>query len=211
MEYKTISNYFDNIYCINLKSRPDRWKQATDEFNKFNINTVKRYNAVDGSKVTNPNPRLLKGEVGVLLTHINLIEMAQRRGYKNILILEDDVYFTDELLKLEEYMNSVPEDWDMLYFGANHVYGKLPLEIINEKIVRLNYSVGLQCVAIKNTMFDKILDIVPNIDKQIDAYYADMMKSYNIYCFNPNMALQREGFSDIQQQNVNYDRFFKNF
>lgn len=207
---KKISDYFNNIYCINLKSRKDRWQQAQDEFKKFGIiDSIKRYNATDGSKVTNPNPRLLKGEVGILMTHINLIEMAKKRNYENILIMEDDVYFTDELNNLEEYMNSVPENWDLLYFGANHVYGKLPLEIINDKIVKLNYSVGLQCVAIKNTMFDKILDLIPNFEKQVDAYYGSLMNNCNAYAFYRNIALQREGFSDIQGRNVNYDEFFK--
>lgn len=207
---KTISDYFKNIYCVNLESRPDRWEQVQKEFNKFNITNVNRFNAVDGSKIGNPNPRLLKGEVGILVTHINIIDMAKDKGFENILIMEDDVYFTDELFKLEEYMSAVPNDWDMLYFGANHVYGKLPLEMVNEKIAKLNFSVGLQCVAIKNTMFDKILNIIPNIEKQIDAYYGDLHKECNAYCFNPNMALQREGFSDIQGRNVNYDEFFKN-
>lgn len=207
---KTISDYFENIYCVNLKTRKDRWWQTTEEFKKFNISNVKRYNATDGSKVANPNPRLLKGELGILLTHINLIEMAKKRNYSNIMIMEDDVYFTDELLKLEEYMNLVPENWDLLYFGANHVYGKLPLEMVNEKIAKLNFSVGLQCVVVKNTMFDKILDLIPNLEKQVDAYYADLHKDNNCFGFQPNIALQREGFSDIQGRNVNYDSFFKN-
>ena len=65
------------------------------------------------------------------------------------------------------------------------------------------------CVKGKDTLFDVILEVTKRRMKQIDAYYADLQKGYNAYSFTPNMALQYEDFSDIQNRNVNYDSFLK--
>lgn len=207
---KTISDYFENIYCVNLETRPDRWEQVQKEFEKYNIINVKRYNAVDGNTIFVINPKLLRGELGILNTHINLIKMAKENNFKNILIMEDDVWFNPDIVNLEKYMNQLPEYWDMLYFGINYQQNA-PLNLIKPNIGKPINGYGLQCVAINNTMFDKILEIIPKMEKQVDVYYSEFFKTKKVYSFFPNLALQVEGFSDIQQKNVNYDQFFKNF
>ncbi len=123
--------------------------------------------------------------------------------------MEDDLYFTDEIKNLDEYMTLTPDNWDFIYFGGNHKYGTHP-EIINHKILKLNYTVALQCVGIKSTMFDVIENLISKLEKQVDAYYADLHKKYNAYGFYPNIAKQSPGFSDIQNRNVNYSFFFDN-
>jgi glycosyl transferase family 25 len=204
-----LSEYFDKVYCINLDSRPDRWEDAQKEFERVNFDEIVRYSGVNGADLKISN-HLLSGENGILQTHINIIKECKENGLKNILIMEDDVYFSREIFKIKKYLDDVPDNWDMIYFGGNHLSGR-PLEKVNERVVKLNYSFGLQCVAIKNTMFDKIISEVSNYEKQIDVYYAEWQDSINAYCFHPNIALQVTGFSDIQKKVVNYDYFFKNF
>ena len=204
--------YFEKVYCINLDKRTDRWDKVTKIFNDNNIDNVVRYSAVDGNELNlnnlSYNNKLLKGELGILETHRKLISEAKEENLKTILIMEDDVYFTNELKYFDEYMSKLPDDWDMLFIGGNHIYGESPIKI-NEKILKLNHTVAIHCLALKNTMFDVVLEVTKRRIKQIDAYYADLQKSYNGYCFTPNMALQYEDYSDIQNKNVNYDRFLK--
>ncbi len=202
-----LDKYFDRVYCINLDKRPDRYELVKKEFDKFGITNVQRYSAIDGTTIVNNTP-LLAGELGVLQTHYDIIKKCKEEGLKSVLIMEDDVYFTDELNKLDEYMNMVPNDWDLLYFGGNHVYGTPP-QIVNDKILKLNFTVALHCVAIKDTIFDTILEVLPNKLKQVDGYYGNLQKAYNGYCFYPNMAKQIAGFSDIQNRTVDYSNFFK--
>lgn len=205
-------NFFDEIYCINLKNREDRWKSFLNEMERLNITNVKRFDAVNGRELdyTNLiyNRNLLPGELGVLMSHINLIKEAKEKNLESILIMEDDVYFTDEIYKLNDYLNSVPEDWNFIYFGGNH--GQYTPEIVNNRICRLKNSFGLQCVAIKNTMYDRILNDAIKLEKQIDVYYASYQSENKSYCFNPNMALQKVDYSDIQNRVVDYTHFFKN-
>lgn len=201
------TKYFERVYVINLDRRPDRYESFKQELVKHNIADVERFSAVDGTTILANKIPLLAGEIGVLESHLAIIKKCKEDGVKNVLILEDDVYFTPEINNLDEYINSVPNDWDFIYFGGNHVYGKPP-ELVNEKIIKLNFTVALQCVAINNTMFDVIEAILPNMRKQVDAYYADLHDTFKAYGFYPNMAKQTAGFSDIQNRNVDYTNFF---
>jgi GR25 family glycosyltransferase involved in LPS biosynthesis len=202
------NKYFDRIYVINLDRRPDRFKSFQKEIDKYGIKNVERFSAIDGSTISPINNKLLIGEIGILQSHLEIIKKCREDGLNNVLIMEDDVYFSDEILKLDEYMESVPRDWEFLYFGGNHFYGKQP-ELINDKIIKLNYTVALQCVAINSSVFKVIESILPEMQKQVDTYYADLQNTFNSYGVYPNIAKQVAGLSDIQNKNVDYTNFFK--
>ena len=205
----SLKKYFDKIYCINLDRRTDRWNETQTELKKWGLEDgVVRYSGVDGNSLKNET-QIKDGELGILNTHINLINESKEKGYKNILIMEDDVEFTNNIELLDEYMSLIPNDWDMIYFGGNHNkhMGK-KINYLNDKIIKLNETYGIHCIAIKDTIYDLILQLVKHRKKAIDVYYADIQKNYNCYGFNPSIALQRESFSDIQNKNVNYKWLF---
>lgn len=202
-------NWFDKVYCINLDRRVDRWDETINEFEKWGLKDyVERYSGIDGKDIVN-NTKINNGELGILLTHLKIITEAKEKNYKNILILEDDIEFTEKINDIDDYMSLVPTDWDMIYFGGNHNkhMGK-SINFINDKIIKLNDTYGIHCVALNNSVYDVILEIIIGKNKAIDVYYADIQKSYNCYGFNPSIALQRESFSDIQNKNVNYKWLF---
>ena len=205
----SLKNYFDKIYCINLDRREDRWDETLVELNKWGLSDyISRYSAIDGNTLNN-DTTINNGELGILNTHINIISEAKENNYKNILILEDDIEFTEEIKNLDEYMSLIPSDWDMIYFGGNHNkhMGK-QINFLNDKIIKLNETYGIHCMSINNSIYDLILNLIKRKEKPIDVYYADIQKSYNCYGFNPSIALQRESFSDIQNKNVNYKWLF---
>jgi GR25 family glycosyltransferase involved in LPS biosynthesis len=202
-----LTDKFDKIYCINLKRRQDRWKKCLKEFKKNDLEGIERYQAIDGKlynwSSTKYNPSLLKGELGVLETHINIISEAVVKGYSSIMILEDDVYFTPEIAKLDEYLSDVPSDWDMIHLGGNHTYGPVP-EMITDKIMRLENTFATEGVIIRNTIFQTILDMTKDRERQIDGYYAILQKTHNFYGCYPNITLQKIDYSDIQNKVVDY-------
>jgi glycosyl transferase family 25 len=204
-----LQKYFDRTYVINLDRRPDRYETFKKEISKYGIEKVERFSAIDGVTLMSNNIPLLSGELGILETHLEIIKKCREDDLQNVLIMEDDVYFNDEILKIDEYMSSIPKDWEFIYFGGNHIYGEPP-ELINDKIIKLNYTVALQCVAINSSIFEVIEAILPKRKKQVDAYYAELHKTFNAYGFYPSMAKQIAGFSDIQNRIVDYSNFFKN-
>jgi len=202
-----LNKYFDKIFCINLDRRPDRWESVKKEFEKWGITSVERYSAIDGNTIEN-NTNILNGELGILETHYNLIKKCKDENLDTILVMEDDVYFTEKIKQIDEYMDSVPKDWDLLYFGGTHVYGPPPVAI-NDKVVKITHTVAIHCVAIKKNIFEPLLLTAKKRQKQIDVCYAQLQKSFDSYCFHPNIALQTTGFSDIQNKVVDYNYLIK--
>jgi GR25 family glycosyltransferase involved in LPS biosynthesis len=202
-----LTQHVDKAYCINLKRRQDRWKKCLMEFKKNNLDDIERYQAIDGKlydwSSTIYDDKLLKGELGVLETHINIITEAVEKEYSSIAIFEDDVYFTPEIAKLEEYLSDVPSGWDMIYLGGNHTYGKVP-KMVTDKIMKLENTFATEGVIIRNTLFQKILDITKDREHQIDKYYSILQKTNNVYGCYPNITLQKIDYSDIQNKVVDY-------
>jgi hypothetical protein len=82
------------------------------------------------------------------------------------------------------------------------------LSYINARVLRLSETYGLHCVGIKATLFERILMLISGLRKPVDVYYSDIQKIHPCYGFHPSIALQREGFSDIQNREVNYKWLF---
>ncbi|MCQ9299509.1 hypothetical protein, partial [Escherichia coli] len=78
------------IYTVYLNRRADRWEKVCKEFDRFGIDEVEHYEAIDGKEfdwsTIKYNPSLLVGELGLIETHINLIKEAKEKGYKSVLI-----------------------------------------------------------------------------------------------------------------------------
>ena len=206
-----LNQYFDKIYCVNLDKRTDRWGECLNEFKKHNM-TVDRFSAVDGSMETiNRQTRLNDGEIGVILSNIKILEDAIKNEYESILILEDDIIFDDSLSDIKSYFDSLPDDWNMLYFGGNHNthMGLQGPKIINEKVCKLHNTFAAHCVGIKKDMFQLLIDVLSKFNGQLDVEYAKLQKIFNIYSFYPAIAKQRPGYSDIQNKVVDYNWLIK--
>jgi hypothetical protein len=180
-------------------------------FDKVGFDDVEQYDSVDYRDMTLPpigqRSGLPLGNYGIIQTNINIITEAKEKGWKTVLTIEDDTYFTDEVYKFKEYMDLVPDDWDMIYIGGNHTDGTTPIKV-NDKIIRLNKTIATHCVAFKHTVYDKILEITKPRMKAVDFYYSLLHPTINAYGFTPSMARQTPGYSDIMKQNVDYNEFF---
>jgi glycosyl transferase family 25 len=196
----------DKIFCINLDRRPDRWESVQKQFQKHGIKNVERFSAVDGNSIkVNNQINLLPGEIGCLLSHLEIVKKAKEQGLKNYLVLEDDVIFRDDFSKLYERFNKqIPEDWNMVYLGGNNVIDH-PVKI-SENVFKIYNTYAIHAVIVKDTLYDYLIEMLPKMKKPVDVYFADLQKIFNCYCFNnPKLAWQNTGFSDIQMKEINYN------
>ena len=69
---KTINSHFNNIYCINLDRRTDRWEECLIEFKKHSLD-VERFSAIDGKDLKSL-PGLNSGQVGAIYSHMGVIQ-----------------------------------------------------------------------------------------------------------------------------------------
>jgi GR25 family glycosyltransferase involved in LPS biosynthesis len=201
---------FDKVYCINLEHREDRKNHILSECNKYDLGEVSFFNAFNGNNLSNPY-KISNGNFGLILTNIEIIKEAKNNNYKNILILEDDCYFTSEVLNINTYFDALPDDWDMLYLGGNHNthVGNPPPIVINEKIVKLHSTLTTHFVAINNHMYDVILARLSKFDNPIDVVYTGIQKLYNVYSTSKTIAKQLNGYSDIENRVVDYSQLIK--
>lgn len=216
-----INDYFDKTYCINLDRRTDRWEDnCLPQFKNLGLE-VERFSATDGQLLDLTHGKAYNGELAGSMSHLNAIKKAKEEGVEKLLLLEDDVVFltngrTNTNDMFSERIKHVPSDWDILFFGGNHVGGTT---VISPGVVKLGGSYAIHACGIKNTAYDimithlenKINNVLENKETRFtpsvaaDYFLATLHKVLNVYCFKPHLAWQLEGYSDIQHTNVNYN------
>jgi GR25 family glycosyltransferase involved in LPS biosynthesis len=209
---KNLNDYFSEIHCINLEKRNDRWKECEIEFKKHNLK-VTRFSAFDG-KTLSPILGLTSGQVGAIYSHAKLIEYAKDQNLNNILILEDDVEFhanTNQMFF--NYLEELPNDWDMLFFGANHsennIWMREPLIKITDHVYKIIKCYAIHCYAVNQKAYDKLIKTLSNKTKPSDVLISDIQSELNCYLFRPHLAWQRPSYSDIEEKFTDYS-FLKN-
>lgn len=197
---------FSKVYCLNLDRREDRWADTVKELNKWSLhNCVARVAAVDGRTLPVNLYGLRSGDEGLLKTHLQLVIDAKKNNYKSILIMEDDIEFTDEVNNIASYVKELPNDWDMIWFGGNHnIHGGNVHHFISNKIIKCNLTYTTHCFAINHTVYEKVIEVLTNSQKPVDVAYVEIQNLYNCYAFYPSIAIQRPGFSDILNSEQDY-------
>lgn len=185
-----INDAFDKIYCINLDKRTDRWEFAQAEFEKHGI-VVERVSAIEG------------GAYGLVETNKKILQDAIDKCYNSILILEDDVEFVEDLqTRFDEAYVHVPEHWDILYFGGNHVWGRP--ETVNEYVGIAQRTLASHAIGYRQDAYQKMLDRLDN-SIPIDVTFSNSLLFFNAFIFMPHLAWQKAGHSDIINSHVDYD------
>jgi len=202
-----VNTYFDKIFYINLARDTKRNNNILAQFEKFNITNFER---IEGTIVTEipdkslwrnfnkTDDRYILGNLGNRASTLELIKLAKERNYGKILIFEDDIEILEDLSKLLSINENILNDWDLLYFGG-----------LIEPFFR-NQIVCTHAHALKNTLFDDIINMLPASGMETDNFYAKILQhmSYNgnqSGVYNTRMMLpfdtiiQRgEFFSNIQ-------------
>lgn len=105
-------SFFDNIRCINLVSRDDRYDDSQKVFNSLGI-------PVDFFRVKR-HPT--NGSQGAFESHIKVIKEAYDSGANNVLIFEDDItvvtHYKPEYVQQAIDFMSQDNNWDLVYLGS---------------------------------------------------------------------------------------------
>mgnify|MGYP003343414563 CR=1 FL=1 len=204
-----LQKYFDKIFCINLDRRTDRWKHFISQSEKFNLTGVERVSAIDGQHINTSefHTNLTNGELGLVLTSIKIFEDCLKNEYENVLILEDDCVFENEILNLDKYFQNLPENWDMIYFGGNHnIHGNYPEPVkINDFVKKVSYTYSSHMIGFNKRMYEQILSLLKTYQFQVDIVYSRLQKENNCYTFYPRLSTQLVDFSDIQNKVTDYN------
>ncbi|MCB1774573.1 MAG: glycosyltransferase family 25 protein [Gammaproteobacteria bacterium] len=211
---------------INLDDRTDRWAQVESVLDGV-LPTLARQRlpAVRGTDLDGfgrppwfrgrRRDRTWAGRAGVLLSHRRALQQARAQGWRNALILEDDVVFTGAappvLEQLAITLQSTP--WDICYLG--YTDPKSPFV----RVADLGNDHALWSVSgcntahaylVRDTAFEWILARLPNEanvwdwlshHRAVDRwYYRNLSRRFRVLAISPSVVNQRPGISDITQR-----------
>lgn len=192
---------FNSIFpykvCINLDRRPERWERMKERFVQHRIMSVERISATDGLKMNIPDGwPYSAGHYGCLQSHLAVLRLAQNEKAPNILIFEDDCIFDPEFNeKFPHYINQVPEDWDMLLLGGTHFEDPVK---ISDNIARAKMTYLTHAYALNRSIYNALVELCEQGQLAIDDYTAALQKSFNCYCFVPDLIWQERLDSDTR-------------
>ena len=187
-----LNKYFDNVKCvvINLKERTDKRTYIIKQLKSKNI----QFSFFNATKHINPKR-------GCLESHICVIKEAlNEQTSKYLLIIEDDCKFIGNLSSME----IPPSNWDMIYFGGtvhriidrqHEGYAKVQCWTTHAYMINLS----------NKKLIERILE-AETYNEEIDRFYLEKIHpNFNAYMCDPMIAIQKEGFSDIENREVSYD------
>lgn len=218
------NQFFEEIYCINLSRRDDRWEKVQRRFRRENL-TVTRFQAIDGmhNDITNDYRDLCRnlpentlnttGAYAIVLTYISLFKKILEKKQQQVLIFEDDVLFHIDFKALfNEQVEKLPQDWLMWSLGSsqygwNNITYTEDRKFYSPKLPDRTY--GLFAFGIKKEYIEEMIPILETMLRPADV---DIYKrSSGIYISNPSICGHDNGYSDntncLLDVNVSNPRF----
>jgi len=211
---KKVNDLFDNVYCINLDRRQDRWERVKKLFDDQGV-TLTRFSAVDGECLHIPENIPIgwrrdkhhnKFSIACTMSHLELLKQAVEKGEKEILVLEDDAHPCSNFNELFiDYYSQLPPYFNICYVGGNNISNPRRVEenvslITFTKttvgyIIRLNYMKEIIPVIEENKWLWVIDEIYITLQRQLDPFYI----------FNPRLVHQFVSHSDITGEEAAYN------
>lgn len=195
-----------HAFYINLLSRPDRKEYVEDQLKSIGIK-AERFNAI----------KLVNGAIGCSMSHLKLIEMAKANNWDHILIVEDDILFTNPSLFVNQFNSflSNHKDFDVVLIAGNNIP---PYKPIDETCVQVKHCQTTTGYLVRQHYYDKLIDnyragilnLMKNPENHrmyaIDKYWFHLQAIHNWYLIIPLTVTQREDHSDIENRTTNYTK-----
>lgn len=202
-----LKNVFKRVFCVNLKRRKDRWKEFTERFpDDWPFRDVVKFDAIDGRRVRFPDWwKAGPGAWGCYRSHLRILENCLQNQIKSVLLLEDDALFLPNFReKVERFFTSLPEDWQMVYLGGQHLMiDQHPPKKVNDSVF-LPYNVNrTHCFGLRGNMIQIVYEHLLRQDWQnaqhIDHHLGRLhqRRAHKIYCPWEWLVGQAEGKSNI--------------
>jgi hypothetical protein len=200
----------DRIYVINLDSRPDRYDSILRELARARapFDRVERVSARVGR--SHGEDARLNGTEGCLLSHLALLRASRDAGHRNVLVLEDDFSFTDDIEQhLDDLRAFIDRRYDYLVcLVATSRAGAL---VPKDDLVNLSYQpvtttagylVSSQGIAALLPVWEAALrELAATGDANrcaADRSWRVLQSSQQFFVFRRKFGFQLSGISDIE-------------
>ena len=232
-------NKVDGILVINLDTSTARMEQfLAANAATMPLDKVQRLSAVLGRALdsygkapwfterTGERAAYWGGAGGCALSHAKAIATAKEKGWRNVLIMEDDVLtgqHPDALAMMDYALQNLSGDY-MLYLGYSRPtpYGKCVQKSGEHALWHVEGVLSTFAYLIPESMYDRLLAVMPTEDtiwewmsvhRAIDTFYKDTaasMSGVKIYAIQPDLVVHLDGMSDVSATSVTYTDKYDN-
>jgi len=201
-----MSHNIDHIFYINLDRRTDRREEIDSDLAKYGLN-AERFTGIPHNE----------GIVGCGQSHLAVMKLARERGYKNVLILEDDFTFIMPKEEFEQALSSFFDaniEYDVCMFSCNMVRKQQdkPYPFLDRIVEASNACAYI----INHTYLDTLIALydvaIPLLEQTgehwiyaNDQVWKKLQKDDKWFCFSPRLGKQRSGYSDNAKRVMDYD------
>lgn len=197
-----MNKFFDEIYCIVRSDQIDNELKMRERFTKLGLEVkfwygtpLPFYNMLKSRLGQDANSNCdSAGAIGATLSHLSIIKYAKDRNYKNIFIFEHQNMFRNDFNEvIEEYINTIPEDYDVAYLFSNFTeFTENNQWVVDDLWFTPYASLCNNAYGMSNKFFDEVLNIYENNYIVIDAMTAAMqtLDKYKFIAAAPNLCAQ---------------------
>lgn len=231
-----LNYYFDHIYVLNLDRRPDRMKHMEKYLKKNGLFNWSRFSALDGKE--NPHYREWQnykqqkmtskermrfqrkaiasaGSWAILKSMYLMLKDAIKKGYNNILVLQDDLLFHKDFVnRFLKIPNMVPNNWKLLYLGATqHNWSNTQNGRNSHYYFPMGTADGAFAVAIDKSIFQQLIDQIIKFDMPFDSGALKTLQRaypYQSIVLQPNLLIADVRDSDLRNSR-NIDHYGQKF
>jgi GR25 family glycosyltransferase involved in LPS biosynthesis len=143
---------------------------------------------------------MTKSAIALTKTTLQILKEAERLALPKITIFEDDVvpHFIDKetvgewQARKKEFDEALPAEWDMAFYGMDHVFR--PIETEKENVRIAQYGYGCHAYSVNKHMYSKLIDLLSKHVNTlpIGVLYAEYVMPDN-HVYVPKQNLFKQG------------------
>ncbi len=220
-------NEVDGILVINMDSSPERYTHFVENIGRYlPMDKVERFSAVPGRELASYNKtpwftsntgeraKFWGGTAGCALSHRNAIAYARNKGWRNVMIFEDDVCIepsSDVFEIVSDTLKKLSGSY-LFYLGYNKPspYGCCIAAKGCASVWKSEGVIAAHAYIVSSELYEPLLNIFPQHDddiwawlsvyRAVDVLYRDFVPCWDgvsVYVVDPILFHQRDGMSDI--------------
>jgi glycosyl transferase family 25 len=201
VEHFTNIDHIDKIVYINLDHRTDRRKEIETELKQKGL-SYERFPAIKEER----------GAIGCCKSHLAVLKKAREKGYKNILVFEDDFHFIVDSTEFNKQIDKLFEtsfDVCLLAYYTTETY-----DTENPLLYQIKNAQTTSGYIVQSHYYDTLiaqweygLKMFEETGNEplytCDQSWKPLQEKDMWVCFKNRTGIQRESYSDIQKVVVN--------
>jgi glycosyltransferase involved in cell wall biosynthesis len=211
IEFEECWNRVDQIFVVNRDDRPDRWYSSLRELTRMGapLDRITRFSASVDRPSNNPD---LTGQLGCLRSHLRVMQTALAQKLKNIMVLEDDFGFTDELelnRRCLQAFFSREYEFDVCLLATSRYGIIIPKDdlvaVTRQPCTTTGGYIASQSGIPKlidcfSASLDQMIKTGDHVTYSVDRCWSSLQQDERFLVFKRRLGFQLPSFSDIQER-----------